>query len=309
MKQMFRLLLTGATPKDRESAASLIKSDLEQCALHVFVGPDIDTYKGEGMSEESVMHSIMDGEDCLVRQAREYDSVVIFRGGALDAGETESRNIIMLRDGRYDAVVILKKNDVRLFEKTVAKWEGHHHLRIFDSEHGNMHHIQELARHIVGVPQHMEVERKYLIDSDTQCSVGVEVEIWQTYLRYPDGSKGRLRKRGMGGEYVFFHTSKTRIGDGRNIEEERIISETEYSDLQRFADCERRTVHKLRRCFVWEVQYFELDTFLDPRLEYKLLEIEDVENPNDVHIPPFLKVVRDVTGEAEYSNSQMARIK
>ena len=69
----------------------------------------------------------------------------------------------------------------------------------------------------------------------------------------------------------------------------------------------KRTIHKLRRCFVWNNRYFELDTFVEPQLPHLLLEIEDVSEEEVLEFPPFLKVVKEVTNDPNYYNANLAK--
>ena len=39
-----------------------------------------------------------------------------------------------------------------------------------------------------------------------------------------------------------------------------------------------------------------------------MLEIEDAEDEASVKFPPFLRVIKDVTGDAAYYNSNIAKI-
>ncbi|MCR4828328.1 MAG: hypothetical protein K5864_02590 [Bacteroidales bacterium] len=52
----------------------------------------------------------------------------------------------------------------------------------------------------------------------------------------------------------------------------------------------------------------ELDEFLEPKLDHLMLEIEDAEDEASVKFPPFLRVIKDVTGDAAYYNSNIAKI-
>ena len=47
---------------------------------------------------------------------------------------------------------------------------------------------------------------------------------------------------------------------------------------------------------------------MQPHVDHYLLEIEDVEDHSQVHFPPFLRVIEDVTGNPAYSNSNIAKM-
>jgi CYTH domain-containing protein len=67
------------------------------------------------------------------------------------------------------------------------------------------------------------------------------------------------------------------------------------------------TIRKDRHCFVWEHQYFELDVLKKPIRPHALLEIELTRETQKVYLPPFLKILREVSDDPLWSNSTLAR--
>ena len=72
------------------------------------------------------------------------------------------------------------------------------------------------------------------------------------------------------------------------------------------ADPYRSTIKKLRKSFIWKGQYFELDNYLEPMDNLMILETKGVTSEEDVKFPPFIKVVRDITGDKNYYNYNLA---
>ena len=241
-------------------------------------------------------------------------------------------SVVELRDARYDAVLHIStaaKSAEHIFplvnntvlsgsselartigDRLMAAWTGHPHLRVIDGNCGFEEMINRVITEISHIlsDQPIEIERKYLVEVVREIPNGNVSDIWQTYLLPADGHERRLRRRGEGGHYIYFLTTKIRIAADRSYEHEKRISESEYKKLLAEANPAKQTIHKKRCCFLWENQYFELDTFLTPRLPYCMMEIEDAESPEDVSFPPFIRVVRDVTGNPAYSNSNIARL-
>lgn len=94
------------------------------------------------------------------------------------------------------------------------------------------------------------------------------------------------------------------------MEKERQIDPMTYVLLaEKEADRKRSVIQKNRYCFLWKNQYFELDIFISPkRLSgLSLLEIELTEENDKIEIPPFLKVIRDVTEDSEFTNHSLAK--
>lgn len=239
---------------------------------------------------------------------------------------------VKLRDSRYDAVLHLvtaargaekyftnANNQYRsegielartLDKKVAAAWTGHPHLRIVDNSEDFEQKIRRVLSEIsslIGTPEPIETERKYLVEVIGEIPEVIESEITQTYLKTEPGLEIRLRKRGREGSYVYFQTTKKQVSETERIETERQISPNRYVTLLEQADPERLTIKKIRKNFVWEKQYFELDTYQQPEVGASILEIEGKKEHSDIIFPPFLKVIKDVTGNEDYFNYNLSR--
>ena len=231
-------------------------------------------------------------------------------------------NTIQLRDSRYDAVLHLvsaangaeefyttannaaRSEDARtarmLDIKLISAWNGHPHLRIIDNSRDFENKLKAVIKEIsvvMGLPALNESQRNYVVEvTDNLPENTTACEITQTYLKSDPDTIIRLRKRGWDGSYVYMQSVKKRVSDTEFIETERQISPYQYVTLLQQADPSKKTLRKIRKNFVWEKQYFELDTFLDRDDGISILEIAGVKDPNAIKFPPFVKVVRDVTG-------------
>jgi len=253
-------------------------------------------------------------------------------------GQTE----VQLRDQRYDAVIhmvtaadgaedfyTLANNTARtetpeqaraLDKKTQAAWVGHPHLRVI----GNSSDFDEKVRdamaaicRVVGVPEPMEDERKFLVTSMEDIPVPhVTVDIEQVYLINHEGDEERVRKRGRDTSFVYTHTIKRRKGPGSAAEFDRMITPAEHLMALERRDNNCATIRKKRTCFIWEGRYFELDTYIDWRRgmygdgeSLCVLELEvDAESLDaTIPLPPFVKIEREVTGEDGFSNRELAQ--
>jgi CYTH domain-containing protein len=168
--------------------------------------------------------------------------------------------------------------------------------------------LDALAR-VIGVPEPVEIERKYLVSRVGDIPVPHEtVEIEQVYLQTSDNNHARIRKRGQRGAFTYFHTLKRPLSAGQRIEEERQISPREYANYLVSADPKRHPIKKTRTCFLWNSQYYELDRFTHPNPGLMLLEAELDTISQPVIIPPWVSVVREVTDDPQYSNAALAKI-
>ena len=101
-------------------------------------------------------------------------------------------------------------------------------------------------------------------------------------------------------------TEKHKINDTERIEIENRISESDFYDLCKYADKERKGIQKTRHLVVWREKYFEIDIF--PFWQDKaLLEIELLSADEPFEIPPFISVIKEVTNDHRYTNASLAK--
>lgn len=155
-----------------------------------------------------------------------------------------------------------------------------------------------------------EIERKFLIrypDMTFLAKCADYTEITQTYLSHDnDKMSERVRKRGKGGAYTYTHTCKTHINAMRRIEIENEISEEEYLKLLVRADPERNVINKVRWCLNYKDQMFEIDIFPFWN-DRAYMEIELTDETDKVEFPPFIEIIKEVTGDKRYTNASLAR--
>ena len=158
----------------------------------------------------------------------------------------------------------------------------------------------------------MEIERKFLIAYPDEAQLLAQpgcskTEIAQTYLTpAPDGAERRVRKRGLDGAYTYTCTEKIFLTPVRRVERERELSEAEYTELLKHTNPEMNTLYKTRYAIPHEGLICEVDVYPDI-LDWAVLEIEFKDESMTLPLPPFVKVIRDVTGVREYSNAYLAR--
>lgn len=199
--------------------------------------------------------------------------------------------------------------------RTLNAWIGHPHLRVVDNSTVFEVKLKRVLQHtarVLGVPVPLEIERKFLLDGPLEftipeMSAAQRVGIEQVYLRSKEREIRRVRKRSQEGQATYYLTTKTEVGGSVRQETESRIRASQYLDFLEEADPQRQIVRKDRWCFVWRSQYFELDVVTQPtNRSCILLEIELTEENDKVELPPFLQVVREVTGESEYRNYNIA---
>ena len=251
----------------------------------------------------------------------------------------ENRNEFAVRD-RYDAVFHLvtaakgaeafygnSTNEVRrenleeariADEKIVSAWTGHPHLRVIGNNMRNFDKkIADLVKSVknfLGEPVAKEIEKKYLIeypdvDNLLRMPNCQKSTITQIYLKSEPGVDRRIRQREQGGYITYTYTEKRPVeqsdGTFARYEDERQISVKEYNTLLKEADYRKHTIVKDRYNVVENEVTYEIDVypFWNDRA---IMEIE-LDDENDIYtIPDFVSVVRDVTCEAAYKNTNLA---
>ncbi len=213
--------------------------------------------------------------------------------------------------------------DVRdLDARTIAAYIGHPHLYIIDNSTGWNGKLDRLFRAVLwtlGIPKPVEIERKFLIENFYNRTIptpfGVEM-IGQIYIDIPDrgfrGVSGESRIRKITRDNcMYFYYLAQKIGEASFVRSEREleIGGPDFSFLTRYAASSRMPIAKIRYYFVYKYQYFSLDFFLEPLWARGLclLEIELIDENDRVELPPFLNIVKEVTNDPEYTNSEIAK--
>lgn len=160
----------------------------------------------------------------------------------------------------------------------------------------------------------IEIERKFLIKlPDTVALASIEGssvrEIVQTYL-HTDGAERRIRKIVEDGAVTYIYTEKMRVPGAEisRYEDEREITSGEYAALYKEAATE---LSKVRYSFPYAGRVIEIDVYPDEVggelfRGRAILEIEMESEDENLSIPDFIDVIREVTGEKEYSNKRLA---
>ncbi len=246
-----------------------------------------------------------------------------------------NKSEIDLRDG-YDAVFhlvtaakgaeefyTLSNNGARtetveqaraLDDALISAWTGHPHFRVICNDtdfEGKIKKLIEEISAVLGEPEPLEIEHKYLVEypdiayleSLPNCR---KVEIIQTYLKTDDGHEARVRQRGADGNYIYFKTEKIRVSDIKRVEIEQRLTQKEYLAALMEADTSLRQIRKTRYCLSYGSQYFEIDIY--PFWSDKAVVEVELSNENEqVKMPEFIKVIKEVTDDRSYSNYELAK--
>jgi len=252
-----------------------------------------------------------------------------------------SWKISNLRDKRYDHVIhmVSAANGAETFyttedhetrsegvelarildDRAATSWIGHPYFDVIDN---STTFDQKLIRTIdiictrvgIDVGDRLAIEsrkRKFLVSelpADEVFPDFQDFDVIHDYLSTPlSEEQARLRARSQGGEFTYTYTIRRCVrGDQEKPELKKMITKRDYKILYAQKDPRRYSLYKRRRCFVWKHHYYQLDIFVDPSPSacrgLVLLETYTADSsPSFPRLPPFLSVLREVTGDPSYS--------
>ena len=280
----------------------------EVCTKPTFVVCDRGTLDISAYIDNAMWNDITGKCGTSTNELRDRYDAVLHLVSAADGAE--QYYTVATNSARYEQANEEGLRLARDLDKKVNKaWTGHPHLRVinnhddFDTKLNRV--IMEISN-VLGLPQPVTEERVYIVELQGELPECIESEITQTYLVADPGVEVRLRRRCWGGEVVNVHKTKKRVSASEVLETERQVSNALYESLLQQADPYRSTIRKTRRSFIWKGQYFEIDFFHAPVDNLMILQTKGVDEQEDVNFPPFIKVIKDITGNKEYYNYNIA---
>jgi CHAD domain-containing protein/CYTH domain-containing protein len=224
-----------------------------------------------------------------------HDATILTDELVADAEATDPTDPV--RPGLVALVTQLRAREAAAFDRLDEEWLGDHAIVFFESVAAVSARLTARSRADV------EIERKYLLRAIPEHALAWPYhEIEQGYV---PGTRlaERLRHVHVDGTDRWFRTVKAGSGVTR--------TELEDETTQQVFDTmwpltEGRRVHKRRYAVADGVHVWEIDEFTDRELV--LAEIELSDPATAVEPPAWLApyVVREVTGEAEYLNLNLA---
>ena len=264
---------------------------------------DISAYMQPEMWEE-----ITAAVGTNTQELRQRYDAVLHLVSAADGAEqfyTTANNAVRYEQMNEEGLRIARELD----KKVIKAWTGHPHLRVINNHEDfnkKLNRVILEISHVLGLPQPIIEERKYIVELIGEIPDCTESDIVQTYLVAEPGCEIRLRRRGWQGSFVNVHTTKKRTENNKVLETERQVSNNLYESLLQQADPYRQSIRKHRKSFIWKGQYFELDTYYEPVDHLMILETKGVADQESVKFPPFIRVIEDITGNKRYYNYNLA---
>ena len=153
-----------------------------------------------------------------------------------------------------------------------------------------------------------EIERKYLIayPREEHLAAAERVEIAQTYLLSAAGETHRVRAWTCGGETRYFETRKRPVSAVTCLEDEREVDGDTYRALLEGRDPTRQTVEKTRYRLPYGKHLVEIDVYPFWH-DRAVLEVELTDEAQEITLPPFVHILREVTDDPRYKNASLAK--
>ena len=160
------------------------------------------------------------------------------------------------------------------------------------------------------MPKGIEIERKYIISMPDVEKLSLQPaytvsRITQIYLESEVGVTHRVRERAFSERIQHTETKKIRIDKISVQELEREISEDEYNSLLPRVKMGTKHIYKTRHTFEHLGKTIEIDIYPNWKRSC-IMETELEYRDEEVILPSFIKILREVTGDRSYSNAGMA---
>ena len=203
---------------------------------------------------------------------------------------------------------------VEMDDRTLRAWSAHPNLKIIDNAVDFEKKIQRAMKEIyriVGEPEPMDKKRKYLIAMPDMNSLvvkygAVPFEMMQHYLVNTNPAiDRRVRRQKNGSDYLYFYNEKHVIPETGKWDTERPISRKDYERYLLEADPALREVHKVKYRFSYGHGHFEIDIYPFSKERAVMFCYADSE---ELVIPPEIDIIKEVTGDPEYKNRNLARV-
>ena len=157
----------------------------------------------------------------------------------------------------------------------------------------------------------IEIERKLVIAMpDVSALSAIDgysaSDIEQTYLTSAPHVTRRVRARSYSDHTVYTETKKVRIDKMSAFEDEREITESEYAAMLQEIAPGTVTLHKTRHTFPCFGRTVEIDIYPNWNRTC-ILEVELKSEDEELILPDFIRVIKEVTGDRRYSNASMSR--
>ena len=226
-----------------------------------------------------------------------YDMVIHLVTSAGNTGYSLENN-----KARYES----EKEAISLDNRIMNVWITHNNLKIVDNKDNfddKVSEVLDLVYSCVGETLKIKKEKKFLVNglipskniSDLNGSI---MEIEQYYMATEFEEECRVRKIEYKYGRDYYYTIQKKDKNGKKIVLfEKNITRENFLHLLDFEVVS--SVFKKRICFTYSGQFCKLDLFSDGLM---LLEVEYNNDIDQIVVPEYFNILKDVTNDDEYKN-------
>ena len=327
-KEITKIVITGGPCAGKTTGMSWIQNAFTELGYQVIFVPECATELINAGISGTTCKDVVSFQNALMKLQIEREKIYEEAAKSIkadkilivcDRGIMDSKAYLsslefatVLNDINKNEISLRDKEAIEADNKLIEAWTGHPHLRIIDNSTNFEDKMRNLIKEIsvfLGEPEPYEIERKFLIEYpdiswlNKNCK---KIEIIQTYLNSNKNDEIRVRQRGSNGNYIYTKTIKRNINNLKRIEIEKRLTKDEYLNLLMNADTTKHPIRKTRYCLVYKNQYLEIDIY--PFWDDKaIVEIELNDENQEIEIPKQLEVIKEVTNDNKYKNSELAK--
>ena len=266
--------------------------------------PDDLSYVGEDAFREILKEFNIKIEEMNSR----YDMVVHLVTSAKGKEEayTYSNN-----SARYESIEDARKMD----DLALDAWKDHPNRVVIGNETDfevKMRKAIQAVFEYLGDEKPVEKFYKYLVEFDEDVLNKVKVEqnysnvhIEQYYLLSTNGFERRIRKRVRNGSELYSYSEAKYLSTNERIKSDKVLSSRQYYDYSLEIDKNLKPINKERYSFIRDNLFYKLDIF-DFDKTKGMLSVQVAEG-QDVNLPDYIKIIKDVTNDENYKNYYLAQ--
>ena len=239
---------------------------------------------------------------------KRYDFVVHLVTAAKGAEEAYSNSN---NAARYESIEQARKID----DAALSAWENHPNRVIVANEvdfEEKMRIAIQTVFEFLGDEKPVEKFFKYLIEIDEDTIEKIKNEanysnmhIEQDYLVSTNGNERRIRRRDRNGTSLYSYSEARYISNNERVKKDKVLSEREYFEYKAEVDKNLKSINKDRHSFISNNMFYKLDIF-DFDKSKGILAVQASKN-DDIKMPSYIKVIKDITDERSYKNYHLAQ--
>ena len=212
---------------------------------------------------------------------------------------------------RYESIEDARKMD----DLALSAWQSHPNRVVIGNETDfevKMRKAIQAVFEYLGEEKPVETFCKYLVEVNDDTIENIKKEqnfsntfIEQYYLASTGGMERRIRKRVRNGNELFSYSEAKYLSTNERIKSDKVLSSRQYYDYSSEIDPNINPVIKERYAFIKNNLFFKLDIF-DFDSTKGMLSVQLAEG-QEVVIPDYIKVIKDVTNDKNYKNYYLAQ--